>query len=100
VKHENTKLLVLQACVKYLLMSESKEEMQDRFRKEFENIWPGDFLNYFKEKILPKVGFYARVVLSPCSSLLRRCRTGSGRSWRTSGQETFSTTSRRRSCPR
>ncbi len=49
------KLLTLQACVKYLLMSESKEEMQDRFRKEFENIWPGDFLNYFKEKILPKV---------------------------------------------
>ena len=36
-------------------MSESKEEMQDRFNKEFENIWPGDFLNYFKEKILPKV---------------------------------------------
>jgi hypothetical protein len=46
---------LVQACVKYLLMSESKEEMQDRFRKEFENIWPGDFLNYFKEKILPKV---------------------------------------------
>jgi hypothetical protein len=36
----------------------STEEMQDRFRKEFENIWPGDFLNYFKEKILLKVGFY------------------------------------------
>jgi hypothetical protein len=48
-------MFLVQACVKYLLMSESKEEMQDRFRKEFENIWPGDFLNYFKEKILPKV---------------------------------------------
>ncbi len=78
----------------------STEEMQDRFRKELENIWPGDFLNYFKEKILPKVGFYASEALTPCSSLLRRCRAGSGRSSRTSGQGTFSTTSRRRSCPR
>jgi hypothetical protein len=42
----------------------SNEEMQqDRFRKEFENIWPRDFLNYFKEKILPKVGFYASEAL-------------------------------------
>jgi hypothetical protein len=100
VKYESTKLVVLQACVKYLLMSESKEEMQDRFRKEFENIWPGDFLNYFKEKILPKVGFYASEAFTPCSSQLSRCRTGSGRSLRTSGQGTFSTTSRRRSYPR
>jgi hypothetical protein len=64
VKYESTKLVVMQACVKYLLMSESKEEMQDRFRKEFENIWPGDFLNYFKEKILPKVRFYSSVALA------------------------------------
>jgi hypothetical protein len=42
----------------------STEEMQDRFRKEFENIWPGDFLNYFKEKILPNVGFYSSVALA------------------------------------
>ncbi len=60
-------------------MSISTEEMQDRFRKEFENIWPGDFLNYFKEKILPKVRFYASEALTPCASLLRRCRTGSVR---------------------
>jgi hypothetical protein len=44
-------------------MSIYTEEMQDRFRKEFENIWPGNFLNYFKEKILPKVGFYASKAL-------------------------------------
>jgi hypothetical protein len=78
----------------------STEEMQGRFRKEFENIWPRYFLNYFKEKILPKVGFYASEELTPCPSLLRRCRKGSGRSLRTSGQGTFSTTSKRRSCPR
>jgi hypothetical protein len=71
-------------------MSISTEEMQDRFRKEFENIWPGDFLNYFKEKILPKVGFNARKSFTPCPSLLMRCRTGSGRSLRTSYQGTFS----------
>ncbi len=41
----------------------STEEMQDRFRKEFKNIWLGDFLNYLKEKILPKVRFYASEAL-------------------------------------
>jgi hypothetical protein len=42
----------------------SAEEMLDRFRKEFENIWPVDFLNYFKEKILPNVGFNASEALT------------------------------------
>ena len=43
-----------QACIKYLLMSESRGDMVDRFQKEFEGIWPRDFVNYFKERVLPK----------------------------------------------
>ena len=43
-----------QACVKYLLMSESRGDMVDKFQKEFEGIWPRDFVNYFKERVLPK----------------------------------------------
>ena len=44
----------MKACVKYLLMSESRGEMIDKFQKEFEGIWPRDFVNYFKERVLPK----------------------------------------------
>ena len=44
----------LQACIKYLLMSESRGDMCDKFQKEFEGIWPRDFVNYFKERVLPK----------------------------------------------
>jgi hypothetical protein len=40
-------------------MSISTEEMQDWFRKKFEDILPEDFLNYFNKKILVKVGFNA-----------------------------------------
>ena len=47
-------LSCLQACVKYLLMSESRGDMIDKFQKEFEGIWPRDFVNYFKERVLPK----------------------------------------------
>ena len=46
--------MLLKACVKYLLMSESRGEMIDKFQKEFEGIWPRDFVNYFKERVLPK----------------------------------------------
>ena len=46
--------LIFQACVKYLLMSESRTDMIDKFQKEFEGIWPRDFVNYFKERVLPK----------------------------------------------
>jgi hypothetical protein len=71
--------LVLQACIKYLLMSDSRNHMLDRFKKEFEGIWPRwelpaaywpaycnppiifvtvsaprDFVNYFKERVIPK----------------------------------------------
>ena len=28
--------------------------MCDKFQKEFEGIWPRDFVNYFKERVLPK----------------------------------------------
>ena len=28
--------------------------MIDKFQKEFEGIWPRDFVNYFKERVLPK----------------------------------------------
>ena len=28
--------------------------MMDRFKKEFESIWPRDFINYFKERVIPK----------------------------------------------
>ena len=31
---------LLQACIKYLLMSDSRNHMLDRFKKEFEGIWP------------------------------------------------------------
>ena len=44
----------VKACVKYLLMSESRGDMIDKFQKEFEGIWPRDFVNYFKERVLPK----------------------------------------------
>ena len=35
-------------------MSDSRADMQDKFQKEFESIWPRDFVNYFKERVLPK----------------------------------------------
>ena len=35
-------------------MSESRGDMVDRFQKEFEGIWPREFVNYFKERVLPK----------------------------------------------
>ena len=35
-------------------MSESRGDMCDKFQKEFEGIWPRDFVNYFKERVLPK----------------------------------------------
>lgn len=35
-------------------MSESRGDMIDKFQKEFEGIWPRDFVNYFKERVLPK----------------------------------------------
>ena len=31
---------IVQACIKYLLMSDSRNHMLDRFKKEFEGIWP------------------------------------------------------------
>jgi len=44
------------ACVCYLLSAKSKQSMHDRFRKEFECIWPRDFVQYYRGKLLPRSG--------------------------------------------
>ena len=44
------------ACVCYLLSAKSKQGMHDRFRKEFECIWPRDFVQYYRGKLLPRSG--------------------------------------------
>lgn len=43
-------------CVNYLLRSKSKQAMHDRFRKEFEGVWPKDFVFYYRQKLLPRSG--------------------------------------------
>jgi hypothetical protein len=45
-----------QDCVRYLLRSDSKQDMHDRFRKEFEPIWPRDFVFYYRKRLLPRSG--------------------------------------------
>ena len=42
------------ACVCYLLNSPSKQSMHDRFRKEFEYVWPKDFVLYYRQRLLPR----------------------------------------------
>lgn len=42
------------ACVCYLLNSPSKQAMHDRFRKEFEYVWPKDFVLYYRQRLLPR----------------------------------------------
>lgn len=44
------------ACISYLLHSDSKQAMHDRFRKEFESVWPKDFIFYYRQKLLPRSG--------------------------------------------
>ena len=44
------------ACISYLLHSESKQNMHDRFRKEFESVWPKDFVFYYRQRLLPRSG--------------------------------------------
>ncbi len=48
------------ACVNYLLKSESKQAMHDRFRKEFESVWPKDFVYYYRQRLLPRSGRLGR----------------------------------------
>ena len=49
-----------QACVCYLLNSPSKQAMHDRFRKEFEYVWPKDFVLYYRQRLLPRSGRLGR----------------------------------------
>ena len=44
------------ACVSYLLNAGSKQAMHDRFRKEFESVWPKDFVFYYRQRLLPRSG--------------------------------------------
>ena len=53
--------------MKYLLMSDSRSDMQDKFQKEFESIWPRDFVNYFKERVLPKANRLGKWALGEVS---------------------------------
>ena len=42
------------ACIGYLLSANSKQAMHDRYRKEFECVWPKDFVHYYRNKLLPR----------------------------------------------
>ena len=53
-------LHIFQACVCYLLNSPSKQAMHDRFRKEFEYVWPKDFVLYYRQRLLPRSGRLGR----------------------------------------
>ncbi len=44
------------SCITYLLNSESKQAMHDRYRKEFESVWPKDFVYYYRQRLLPRSG--------------------------------------------
>ncbi len=44
--------ILCKRCVNPMFIT--TEEMQDRFRKEFENIWPGDFLNTSRRRSYPR----------------------------------------------
>ena len=44
------------ACIGYLLSANSKQSMHDRYRKEFECVWPKDFVHYYRNKLLPRSG--------------------------------------------
>ena len=44
------------ACIGYLLSANSKQAMHDRYRKEFECVWPKDFVHYYRNKLLPRSG--------------------------------------------
>ena len=52
------------ACVCYLLNSGSKQSMHDRFRKEFEYVWPKDFVLYYRQRLLPRSGRLGRWAMS------------------------------------
>ena len=52
--------IIFQACVCYLLNSPSKQAMHDRFRKEFEYVWPKDFVLYYRQRLLPRSGRLGR----------------------------------------
>ena len=53
-------IIIFQACVCYLLNSPSKQAMHDRFRKEFEYVWPKDFVLYYRQRLLPRSGRLGR----------------------------------------
>ena len=42
------------ACIGYLVSANSKQAMHDRYRKEFECVWPKDFVHYYRNKLLPR----------------------------------------------
>ena len=48
------------ACIGYLLSANSKQAMHDRYRKEFECVWPKDFVHYYRNKLLPRSGRLGR----------------------------------------
>ncbi|CAB4061337.1 unnamed protein product [Lepeophtheirus salmonis] len=52
------------ACISYLLQADSKQSMHDRYRREFEGIWPKDFVHYYREKLLPRSGRLGRWAMS------------------------------------
>ncbi|QQP58029.1 Putative LOC101236297 [Caligus rogercresseyi] len=52
------------ACISYLLQAESKQSMHDRYRREFEGIWPKDFVHYYRERLLPRSGRLGRWAMS------------------------------------
>ena len=57
-------IFFFQACVCYLLNSPSKQAMHDRFRKEFEYVWPKDFVLYYRQRLLPRSGRLGRWALA------------------------------------
>ena len=57
------------ACIGYLLSANSKQAMHDRYRKEFECVWPKDFVHYYRNKLLPRYkssGWLYRSILEMC----------------------------------
>ena len=52
------------ACIGYLLSANSKQAMHDRYRKEFECVWPKDFVHYYRNKLLPRSGRLGRWAMS------------------------------------
>ena len=46
--------------------------MHDRFRKEFEYVWPKDFVLYYRQRLLPRSGRLGRYENS--QKIARKCQ--------------------------